>query len=353
MTRHTRALAIDHRRMALLAAGVLFTALTVGTTGTAALAYWRTGDGQGVAATATLSMPGTPTVSVGSSVEVRWSPAISTADVAPAYHVQRRALADATWVDACGTTVAGPTTLTSCVDSPSSGTLVYRVAAVLGSWSTSSLQSEPVQVGIRHLGTSTATTTGSGATSLTIALPPGVRSGDVLLAQVAFRVGSAAGSDAALTPAGWNLAGRADNGDQVGQVILWRVATGADASGSVTVSFAQSTRAAGAVLRYAGAHPTTPIVDAAASTGRSTTLQAPPALGAAGGRLVALWSMNRSDAITVPGSMTMLADAAAQNHAAVRAADETTTEAGPTGARLATTGTIVDWVGHSLTLRPA
>ena len=125
--------------MTRVGTAVLALVLTGVMAGSAA-AYWTaTGTGSGTATAGTLSKPAVtvPGDSTG-SVHVEWSashlsPTSAQADSQITYEVERSADSGATWTDAGGS--CGSPSGTACDDDvTTSGTYVYRVSAVLSSW---------------------------------------------------------------------------------------------------------------------------------------------------------------------------------------------------------------------------
>ena len=121
-------------------ASVLLALVVMSITTSSASAYWTaTGAGSGTGGAGTLSKPTVtvPSESTG-SIHVEWtashlSPASAEADSQITYEVERSANSGATWADAGGT-CASPTGTACDDDVTTSGTYVYRVSAVLNSW---------------------------------------------------------------------------------------------------------------------------------------------------------------------------------------------------------------------------
>jgi hypothetical protein len=111
-------------------------------------AYWSgNGSGSAAARTGTLTAPGKPAATGTSTVTVSWSASASFGNTIVDYHVQRRPQAGSTWTDACNSSPSAPLTTTSCTDSPEGEVqAVYRVTAILGSWTAASPESDPIPV---------------------------------------------------------------------------------------------------------------------------------------------------------------------------------------------------------------
>jgi hypothetical protein len=103
--------------------------------------------------------------------------------------------------------------------------------------------------------------TASTSTSLSIARPPGVLPGDVLIAAVDARLYL---SQAMTAPAGWQLLRRdgttSGTSTRFSQALFYRVA-GPLEPPLYSWRFAKATGAAGAVLAYGGVDPAAPIAD--------------------------------------------------------------------------------------------
>jgi hypothetical protein len=115
----------------------------------AAWAFWTTsGAGTAVGSVGTLSAPGQPTTSPsGASIDLNWSAASVSGGGTVGYHVERRANSGSTWSDVCGSSDAAPITATSCTDTPTFGSYVYRVTARFNSWHTTGAESDPASPG--------------------------------------------------------------------------------------------------------------------------------------------------------------------------------------------------------------
>lgn len=120
--------------------------------------------------------------------------------------------------------------------------------------------------------------TPEGTTSLTVAVPPG-SAGDLLIAVVGVKVNPSTTTPTGFTPiiAGFNgCTSASDTGYGIRAQLSawWKIADGSETS--ITVSFGPNPRqAAGAVLRYAGADPNSPIGPSACDKGASAAPTAP------------------------------------------------------------------------------
>ncbi|MGI9610820.1 MAG: CSLREA domain-containing protein, partial [Acidimicrobiia bacterium] len=196
--------------------------------------------------------------------------------------------------------------------------------------------------------------------TLSLPVPAGVTSGDVLIAQVSYN--APAGST--ITPAaGWTVIDIEENASHdIIQALYWRVATGAEpAQYGFDLTSGAANTATGAIVAYGDVDTTDPI-DAfgAQSNGTSTSLVAPSITTTESDTtLVALFS-NRSNApLTPPAGMTERWDISTvtgvgdPNETAAEGAEETLGAAGPTGTRTASTTASDGSIGHLVALTPA
>jgi hypothetical protein len=185
------------RRTAIAAAALI---VSSGVLAVPADAYWHSsGSGSGSASTATLGAPTAVTVPATSmsSVAVSWTAAAGAAPTG--YYVVRDQGTNST--AACGTTVTGLTSATSCTDtSVPDGTYNYVVIAVFRSWSSASASSGSIVVSTAtQLAFSTQPTSTTSTTPISPAVQVKLESGSgatVLAANIsiAIAIGSNPGS---------------------------------------------------------------------------------------------------------------------------------------------------------------
>lgn len=193
--------------------------------------------------------------------------------------------------------------------------------------------------------------------SLQLTVPTSVVSGNLLLAQITVRDGTA---QTITAPAGWSLIptnGRLNSGTTLAQAIYYRVA-GASEPVSYTWGFTNSERAAGAMLRYSGVHTTTPI-DVSNGQVRATQPVIAPSITTtvANTYLVGFFGLANGNAtMSEPVGMTLRAAAnsmAGPNGVNILVSDETRAATGATGTRSATSTNSTDNIGHLVALRPS
>ena len=146
----------------------LLASLIIALSATAALAYWAAGGGgSGTGAAGTLSKPNVTVPSESSgSIHVEWTaarlmPTNAAADSQITYQIDRSSDGGASWTAAAGS-CAAPSGTACDDDVTASGTYVYRVTAVLSSWTERSDTSSTV---IRRPSAPSVTgTSGSGTT---------------------------------------------------------------------------------------------------------------------------------------------------------------------------------------------
>jgi hypothetical protein len=137
-----------------------------------ALAYFSsTGSGNGSASVGTISAPGAPGVPANSdaSVPLSWSassfsPSNSALDNDITYTVQRSSNGGSTWGDAAGS-CDDPVAGTTCSDSATDGSYVYRVVAHFHTWTATSAASDEVDVDDTDPTVQSITATGSSPTN--------------------------------------------------------------------------------------------------------------------------------------------------------------------------------------------
>jgi len=99
-----------------------------------------------------------------------------------------------------------------------------------------------------------ANNNGGGASSLTLNVPNGTQSGDVMVAHVAVRTAG----NTITAPSGWTQIVRKDTGSALSTVAYWKVAGSSEPS-SYTWNFGTSGEASGGIGSYIGVNTTTPI----------------------------------------------------------------------------------------------
>jgi len=106
---------------------------------------------------------------------------------------------------------------------------------------------------------------GAGGSTLTISLPAGTTSGDVMVAHIIVQTAG----NAITRPAGWNLVLRLDTGSAIATATYVKVA-GSSEPASYTWSFGTAGQASGGIASYIGVNTTTP-VDASHAQYNSST----------------------------------------------------------------------------------
>jgi len=107
---------------------------------------------------------------------------------------------------------------------------------------------------------------GAGGSTLTIGLPAGTQSGDVMVAHVIVRTAG----NVITPPAGWNLVLRQDSGSSISTASYVYVA-GPSEPATYTWSFGTSGQASGGIASYIGVNTTTPVDVAHAQYNASTS----------------------------------------------------------------------------------
>lgn len=204
----------------------------------------------------------------------------------------------------------------------------------------------------------TGAATGAAAQSLSLPRPGGAQPGDVMLAAVSYRLGSAA---AATAPAGWSLI-RSDSCTGPGQTlqtqrVYLRVTTGSEPS-SYAWQFPSATGASGVVVSYAGVDTAAPVsVHGGGYTRNSAWVRADSVTTTvANARVVVLLGRSAAAAIAAPSGTTGHAQAvtAGAPAASLVVSDSLQASAGATGKRAVKTAVIAACnLGQLVALRPA
>ncbi|MDP8903732.1 MAG: hypothetical protein M3N29_00185 [Chloroflexota bacterium] len=201
--------------------------------------------------------------------------------------------------------------------------------------------------GISQRATSTANSSGPG---LTVSTPAGLQAGDVMIAQVVAR---ASGTISA--PEGWTAIRATELSGTVNQATFWRLA-GSSEPGSYTFTTPGTARNAVGIVAYSGVHASTPINAHNAAAGIGTTATAPSVTTTvANTRLLTLFMIRQVNGST-PDGMNVLWKVASAGGAGAATADgydQVIAASGATGSRSSSWTGSVDWIAHSIALRPA
>jgi len=202
---------------------------------------------------------------------------------------------------------------------------------------------------------------GGGSTSLTLARPAGVLPGDVMVAAIAVRGGTATGITS--VPAGWTLvpggANPIDNGTDLKLAVYYKAATAAEPA-NYTWGFSSSEKASGGIQAYANVDPADPIDAALGQATPSGTTHSTPSVTTTldGTMLVASFATATGANWTpqTPG-LTERYEAASRGGAqATRTSSEGTDQlqaaAGATGAKTSMASRAAVGVAHLLALAP-
>lgn len=201
---------------------------------------------------------------------------------------------------------------------------------------------------IAYRSSATAVKAGGG-TTLSIAKPAGVASGDLLLAQIAVRGGT---SVAITAPAGFTTLDSTANSTQVRQGIYHKIASSSEPA-SYTFSFSANQQAAGAIGAFTGVSPSSPINAWSSSTSASTpTLTASSVTPSLEGAMaVAAFGVDPGQAVAPPAAMNEAWDRS--QNVGVEASTQLLSSTAPTGDRSAVAGGLVSSVNHLIALAPA
>ena len=196
-------------------------------------------------------------------------------------------------------------------------------------------------------------TSATGTDALTLTLPLGTTTGDVLVAQVANRNGLYGGMTA---PAGWTALDRRSGGSAVTSGVYWKIAT---ATEPATVLFdlvgSAGVQMVGGIAAYDGVSTAAPINTWAASTGFGGTTTLPSVTTTAAGTTLVRTIVKRQEAMPAPLGTTerwRLVSGTGPATAGATGSDEVFAGSGMSPARSSATGFNTEWVAHTVALRP-
>lgn len=196
--------------------------------------------------------------------------------------------------------------------------------------------------------------TSAASDRVTVAVPRGVLPNDVMVAQVTVRGGAAIILTA---PAGWSLVRRSnDSGGTIAQGTYVHVVLGPESS-SYTWKFSVANNAAAGIAAYTGVNTAAPIdVSGGQANVASTSVTAPSITIPAGhnaDRLLVLFSIPNSSAITLPAAIAGHWNFHASGWGISAAMGEASVPSGDTGNYVAIQGVRSVNIGSVVALRPA
>lgn len=204
---------------------------------------------------------------------------------------------------------------------------------------------------VGFVGVSTAQTPAAGATSLAIAKPTGIASGQLEIATI-----SAQGSSTISPPSGWTQVITTQVGAALHQASFRHVAGSSE--GTSTWTFGASSKAAGGITAYSGVDTTT-IVDAASQqTGTSGTTATIPSVTTtySGDLVLGVGSFNNSGTLTAGAATTKRYSSTLSitNGPTLLAQDATQSSAGATATQTITdASSATAWIGQVIALKAA
>jgi MSHA biogenesis protein MshQ len=245
----------------------------------------------------------------------------------------------------------------------------YKWLAIVMLW----LLPAMAQAQISFVSASAPSPSSNAVSSVTVARPAGLLSGDVMIAVVSFNdvpplwvlVCLLSPSSCPVAPTGWTLVATPVDGTRMVTQVYQRVATGTEPAsytwtlGGPVGTVGNSRRAAGAILAYRGVDTTAPVeANASQNNAASTTATAPSVTTvSANAMLVSVFSVvNGSTTATPPASMTNafnVTTTSGPNGLRLLASYASQPVAGASGVRTATLDTARTSIGVSLALRPA
>ena len=189
-------------------------------------------------------------------------------------------------------------------------------------------------------------------TSVTVPLPAGIQTDDVIIASVDVR-----GSTTITPPSGWSLIRLDGNGSTQQKATYMKIASGGEGT-SITFGLSRNESAVAGILVYAGVDTADPIEahSGAINGSSSPNLTAPSInISTANTRVIALFGAAADATIEPPAGMTEQGEAAAnsgQYDVVGEAADRDQAATGPSGQATATANTSVRSISQQLALRP-
>ena len=179
------------------------------------------------------------------------------------------------------------------------------------------LLATPGWAAVSFVASTTSAPSSGTVSSLTLTAPAGLTTNDVMVAFLTANVGSQ--PNIRTPPAGWTLLFEKNDGQNLGVVVYYRVATGSDSAGSSTYTwgFDNPARAAGGLMAFRGASTSSPIVASGSSVNGSSINYSAPSItpGVANTMLVALYSVGNGNtqSLSNPSGMTQAYDVSTQN----------------------------------------
>ena len=214
----------------------------------------------------------------------------------------------------------------------------------------------PTPAPITLRGVTTGSTASGSLGSVTINVPASIQANDVMLAEIAVR----GGSGTTLTPpAQWALVRRDNNSSTISQALYVHVVTApASEPASYTWTFTSGTDGAGGMVAYGGVSSAMPVdVAGGQANASSTSITAASVTVPSGNnadRLVGLFAIPNSSAVTGPSGMTQRWSLhASSGGIGVEMSDLALSSSGATGSMSATAGTAGANIGALVALLPA
>lgn len=187
-----------------------------------------------------------------------------------------------------------------------------------------------------------------GTTSVSVAVPAGTTTGDVLLAQLAYPDGA----EAITPPSGWTLVTQVSSGTQLTAAIYWKAATASEPA----VVFSRPAGSTGdfalGLVTYTGARLSAPVVYGNA-TGVGLTATTPSLTTTGTTTEVTHFLAQRQAVLPVPAQTTLVYSGFSGGTTAegLTAADETFAGPGTIPSRTATSSTSAAWIAQTVVLR--
>ena len=217
----------------------------------------------------------------------------------------------------------------------------------------------PAQASVAYVGSSASSLGSSGTSSVTMTVPSGVVTGNVMVALVAQNTSGLPAVTGA--PSGWTQVLEQDDGNSIGAAVYYRVATSSDVAGTTTYTwtFQQSARSGGLIAAFSGVSTTSPVVVSASQANSASGSYTAPSVtpGVANTMLLALFAADSSGVTMVNPAGTTSAFAgstgAGPNGIAIGAFYKSLSASTATGQVQSSGNTSATNIGATLALQPA
>lgn len=192
--------------------------------------------------------------------------------------------------------------------------------------------------------------------SVTLAIPAGTRSGDLLVVQFTNRYDTS--HVVSMSSGTWTSVNRVTRGTMDNQItsgVYWKLATGSEPA-SVTFSVAAAIEVTGSISAYSGVDTTAPVHAVASGSGSSTSATTGSLTVPFANAMLVHMFTKRSETLPPPPGLTVrsspISPTSGANHGATTV-DEVFPGTGSTPTRTATGALSTGWIAQTISLRPS